>query len=125
MIRTVFWQDAKDPSRLVGFDVKGHADFGEAGHDLLCAAVSGIVTAALNTFQEATDFGDRVQIRCNEGDVSLRVEQSLETSVVMARTFSVPHREKASRPATQAPSNKTPQYHEQSARYSNWYRHPA
>lgn len=79
MIRTVFWQDVKDPSRLVGFDVKGHADFGEAGHDLLCAAVSGIVTAALNTFQEATDFGDRVQIRCNEGDVSLRVEQSLET----------------------------------------------
>lgn len=38
--------------RLVGFDCKGHAGFGEAGSDIVCSAVSALTTAIANGIVE-------------------------------------------------------------------------
>lgn len=57
--------------------MKGHADYGEAQQDLLCANVSGIVTALINTLTDATDFGKNVHVQYAEGDVSVAIEEPL------------------------------------------------
>ena len=71
MIRVKFCASKTDSARLIGFTMMGHADYGEAQHDLLCATVSGIVTALINTLTEATDFGKNVRVRYAEGDVAI------------------------------------------------------
>ncbi len=45
MIRAAMLRSA---GRLVGFDCVGHADFGEAGSDIVCSAVSALTTAIVN-----------------------------------------------------------------------------
>lgn len=77
MIRVEFCASKTDSSRLIGFTMTGHADYGEAQHDLLCATVSGIVTALINTLTEATDFGKNVRVRYAEGDVAVAIEEPL------------------------------------------------
>ena len=42
--------------KLVSFEVKGHAGSGEEGHDLVCAAISGIVPGAFNAFLQEYDI---------------------------------------------------------------------
>lgn len=49
MIRvTVYYQN----NLPVGLNVKGHAGSGPYGHDLVCAAVSSIITGGLNSFKD-------------------------------------------------------------------------
>jgi uncharacterized protein YsxB (DUF464 family) len=36
--------------------VKGHANSGAYGHDLVCAAVSAVVTGACNAIETSEDF---------------------------------------------------------------------
>ncbi len=38
-----------------GLEAKGHADSGEAGHDLVCAALSAIVLGGLNALGDGDD----------------------------------------------------------------------
>ena len=44
MITVTVYREGKNP---VGFDVSGHANMGEYGEDLVCAAVSAIVQTAI------------------------------------------------------------------------------
>lgn len=77
MIHVEFYTSKANPSMISGFTMKGHADYGEAQQDLLCANVSGIVTALINTLTEATDFGKNVRVHYAEGDVAVDVEEPL------------------------------------------------
>jgi uncharacterized protein YsxB (DUF464 family) len=43
MLEVTFYRDADD--RLCGISARGHADFAEHGHDIVCAAVSAILQA--------------------------------------------------------------------------------
>ena len=42
----------KREDSLIGIEVIGHAQFAEHGKDLICAAVSAIVTGGFNAFDE-------------------------------------------------------------------------
>lgn len=60
----------------VGIEVKGHAGKDEYGHDLVCAAVSAIITGGFNAFQE-----NEIQEVClEEGYAKLLIKQSDKTS---------------------------------------------
>jgi hypothetical protein len=44
MVEVTFFRDGSD--RLTGFSAHGHADFADAGDDIVCAAVSAVLQAA-------------------------------------------------------------------------------
>ena len=44
----VFWQG----KRLIGFDIRGHADYAPHGEDIVCAAVSVLAITAVNSLLE-------------------------------------------------------------------------
>ena len=52
MIRVTFFQNS-DRS-FAGFSVRDHAGAAEAGEDIVCAAVSALVTNAVNSVSELT-----------------------------------------------------------------------
>ncbi len=39
-----------------GFEVRGHADFGFKGHDIVCAAISMLATNTINSIETYTDL---------------------------------------------------------------------
>lgn len=63
-----------------GFHLTGHADFGPYGADLLCASVSGIVTALVNTLTDASDLGEAVSTKVASGDVAVRLVGTLSST---------------------------------------------
>lgn len=50
MIRSTVWRDKQ--GRIGRFSVKGHADSAEYGQDIVCAAVSMLVTNAINSCEK-------------------------------------------------------------------------
>jgi uncharacterized protein len=47
MIRTIVWRDSK--GRVGRFSVRGHAEAADPGEDIICAAVSVLVTNTINS----------------------------------------------------------------------------
>ena len=52
MIRTAFYQNSD--GRYLGFQTRGHAGYAEAGYDIVCAAVSALVTNTVNSIELLT-----------------------------------------------------------------------
>lgn len=70
-------------SKIVSFRISGHAETAKHGEDLVCAAVSGIVQAALYGLGEYL----KIEMRCvnQEGlvEVKLQSEPTLETEAIL------------------------------------------
>ena len=62
--------------RITGFSVSGHSGYAEAGSDIVCAAISAIVTMAEATINEVC--GAKAKIRVKEEDS--RITLTLPTS---------------------------------------------
>ena len=62
--------------RITGFSVSGHSGYAEAGSDIVCAAVSAIVTMAEATINEVC--GAKAKVRVKEEDA--RITLTLPTS---------------------------------------------
>ena len=62
--------------RITGFSVSGHSGYAEAGSDIVCAAISAIVTMAEATINEVC--GAKAKVRVKEEDA--RVTLTLPTS---------------------------------------------
>ena len=54
-----------------GFEEQGHAGFGEAGDDILCAAISSMTMFLINTIEVA--YASNVDYDINEGATKIRV----------------------------------------------------
>ena len=52
MIRAAFYQNSD--GRYLGFQTRGHAGYAEAGYDIVCAAVSALVTNTVNSIELLT-----------------------------------------------------------------------
>ena len=65
-----------DGDRITGFSVAGHSGYGEAGSDIVCAAISTAVTMAEATINEVC--GAKAKVRVKEADA--RVTLTLPTS---------------------------------------------
>ncbi|HJA65915.1 hypothetical protein B5F07_11605 [Lachnoclostridium sp. An169] len=55
-----------------GFDVTGHAGAAEAGHDIVCAAVSALVINAVNSVERFTDDETSCVSDEDEGSIEFR-----------------------------------------------------
>jgi len=53
MIRITIYQNAK--SKCVGFRSEGHAEYEEAGQDIVCAAASMLIINTINAIETFTD----------------------------------------------------------------------
>ena len=62
--------------RITGFSVSGHSGYAEAGSDIVCAAVSAVVTMAEATINDVC--GAKAKVRVKEEDA--RVTLTLPTS---------------------------------------------
>lgn len=58
---------------LLGFSMQGHADYGEAGQDIVCAAVSSSAYLVVNTLTEVRHVAP-LSLRVGEGEMFFRVE---------------------------------------------------
>ncbi|HNX15799.1 MAG TPA: ribosomal-processing cysteine protease Prp [Bacilli bacterium] len=70
MIKILIKQEGKKVKLL---EVKGHADSAPYGKDLVCAAVSAVLTGGFNAIQDVTSL----ELILKEGYASLEVKQSL------------------------------------------------
>ena len=65
-----------EDGRITGFSVSGHSGYAEAGQDIVCAAISAVVTMAETTINDVC--GAKAKVRVKEEDA--RVTLTLPTS---------------------------------------------
>ncbi|MBO5837582.1 MAG: ribosomal-processing cysteine protease Prp [Oscillospiraceae bacterium] len=65
-----------EDDRITGFSVSGHSGYSEAGSDIVCAAISAIVSMAEATINDVC--GAKAKVRVKEEDA--RVTLTLPTS---------------------------------------------
>jgi uncharacterized protein YsxB (DUF464 family) len=61
--------------KLQSLEVKGHANSAPHGEDLVCAAVSAVVTGGANAIKNLND----IEIKLDEGYALLKVKSSLSS----------------------------------------------
>lgn len=84
MITITMHKDKKN--RYSGFTISGHADYSEAGSDIVCAAVSALSqTALLGLMQYLAE--NAVPYEMKDGFLSIRVNEPCETSQVILKTL--------------------------------------
>ncbi|MEE0004451.1 MAG: ribosomal-processing cysteine protease Prp, partial [Ligilactobacillus ruminis] len=59
-------------SRLSGFELSGHADSGEYGQDIVCAAISALTCNLINSLEELTD--NRIRADTDSGKTIIEWE---------------------------------------------------
>ena len=57
--------------RITGFSVSGHSGYAEAGSDIVCAAISAVVTMAEATINDVC--GAKAKVRVREENASIRL----------------------------------------------------
>ena len=65
-------------SRIVGFTVKGHSGYAEAGSDIVCAAVTSAVRLVETTVNDVLGLAASVKIREQDASISLRLPGGLD-----------------------------------------------
>ena len=65
-----------EDDRIKGFSISGHSGYAEAGQDIVCAAISAIVTMAEATINDVC--GAKAKVRVKEEDA--RITLTLPTS---------------------------------------------
>ena len=75
MTRCEFFRDG---DRLTGFSVSGHSDYAEAGSDVVCAAVSAVVTMAEATINDVCGAKAKVRVKGEQARVTLTLPASCD-----------------------------------------------
>ena len=65
-----------EEDRITGFCISGHSGYAEAGQDIVCAAISAVVTMAEATINDVC--GAKAKVRVKEEDA--RISLTLPTS---------------------------------------------
>ena len=64
--------------RITGFSVSGHSGYAEAGSDIVCAAISAIVTMAEATINEVCGAKAKVRVKDEQARISLTLPASCD-----------------------------------------------
>ena len=75
MIKVVFYQDSD--GMCLGFKTKGHAGYAEAGYDIICAAVSALVTNTVNSIERLTDNSFRIKTDERTGYMAVKLNEAV------------------------------------------------
>ena len=75
MIEVTFFTEG---SRLTGFEVKGHSGLASRGEDILCAAVSAVVSMAEATINDVCGAKAKVRVRQEDARITLTLPATCE-----------------------------------------------
>ena len=67
-----------EDDRITGFSVSGHSGYAEAGSDIVCAAVSAIVTMAEATINDVCGAKAKVRVKEDGARVTLTLPASCD-----------------------------------------------
>lgn len=67
-----------EDDRITGFTVFGHSGYGEAGTDIVCAAISAVVTMAESTINDVCGAKAKVRVKNEDARVSLTLPASCD-----------------------------------------------
>ena len=75
MTRCEFFTEGE---RITGFSVSGHSEFDEPGRDIVCAAVSAVVTMAEATINDVCGAKAKVRVKDEDARVTLTLPASCD-----------------------------------------------
>ena len=64
--------------RITGFSVSGHSGYAEAGSDIVCAAISAVVTMAEATINDVLGAKAKVRVKNEDARVTLTLPASCD-----------------------------------------------
>ena len=67
-----------EDDRITGFTVSGHSGYAEAGQDIVCAAISAVVTMAEATINEVCGAKAKVRVKEEDARVTLTLPASCD-----------------------------------------------
>ena len=67
-----------DNDRITGFSVSGHSGYAEAGADIVCAAVTAVVTMAEATINDVCGAKAKVRVKDADARVTLTLPASCD-----------------------------------------------
>ena len=67
-----------EDDRITGFSVSGHSGYSEAGSDIVCAAVSAVVTMAEATINDVCGAKAKVRVKEEDARVTLTLPASCD-----------------------------------------------
>ena len=75
MTRCEFFMDG---DRITGFSVSGHSGYAEGGQDVVCAAISAVVTMAEATINDVCGANAKVRVKEEDARVTLTLPTSCD-----------------------------------------------
>ena len=66
-----------EQARITGFDVQGHSGWGEAGEDIVCAAITSAIRLVESTVNDEMGLCASVKVREKETRISFRLPGGL------------------------------------------------
>ena len=67
-----------EEDRITGFSVSGHSGYAEAGSDIVCAAVSAVVSMAEATINDVCGAKAKVRVRDDSARITLTLPASCD-----------------------------------------------
>ena len=67
-----------EDDRITGFSVSGHSGYAESGADIVCAAISAVVTMAEATINEVCGAKAKVRVKEEDARVTLTLPASCD-----------------------------------------------
>ena len=67
-----------DNDRITGFSVSGHSGYAEAGSDVVCAAISAVVTMAEATINDVCGAKAKVRVKDADARITLTLPASCD-----------------------------------------------
>ena len=64
--------------RITGFSISGHSGYAEAGQDIVCAAVSAVVTMAEATINDVCGAKAKVRVKDEQARITLTLPVSCD-----------------------------------------------
>ena len=68
----------RDQERITGFSVSGHSGYAEAGSDIVCAAISAVVSMAEATINDVCGAKAKVRVKNEDARVTLTLPTSCD-----------------------------------------------
>ena len=67
-----------EDDRITGFSISGHSGYAEAGSDIVCAAISALVTMAEATINDVCGAKAKVRVGENEARITLKLPKTCD-----------------------------------------------
>ena len=67
-----------EDDRITGFSVSGHSGYAEAGSDIVCAAISAVVTMAEATINDVCGAKAKVRVKDEQARITLTLPTSCD-----------------------------------------------